>query len=245
MTYCMSCGDVMCGKSAHGSTKKIGYYEHSWSTKKEACLTKKTFDCNPTRVPAKKLEPLVLDKVTELITDKDFSKRLLDKVKSIHQENPKASMERSLQSKIYDLNSQLDALAERLSELPKSISAAPIYKQMEVIENRKTEAKEQIKALESEGAVCEPAGLEGFDVFREKLRQIFLTGDGIKPDAKLQAKVIEKLVHKVEVGPDSVKEHYFVGKNHVERESANIADSRDFFVCNSSNSLTYGTPGRT
>ena len=243
LTYCMTCGDVMCGKSAHGSTKKIGYYEHSWSTKKEACLTKKTFNCKPTRVPAKKLDPLVLEKVAELITDRSFSKRLLDKVQNIHQENSKANLERSLQSKIYDLNSQLDALAERLSELPKSISAAPVYKQMEVIESRKVEAREQIKALEDEGAVCEPASLRGFDVFREKLRRIFLNGDGVKADTKLQGKVIEKLVQKVEVGPDSVRVLYFVGKGHIEWESASLAGSRDFVVCNSSNSLTCGARG--
>ncbi len=63
ITYCMSCGNVMCGKSAHGNGGKIGYYEHSWATKKESCLTKKTFSCNPHRVLAKKLEPLVIEKV--------------------------------------------------------------------------------------------------------------------------------------------------------------------------------------
>lgn len=48
----------------------------------------------------------------------------------------------SLKAQIYGFNSQIDALAERLSELPKEVSASPIYKQMGNLEKRKSEAVE-------------------------------------------------------------------------------------------------------
>lgn len=240
LTFCETCGDTMCGKSAHGSSGKVGYYEHSWSTKKEACLSQKTFDCKPKRVPAKKLEPLVLAEVEKLLYDREFSKELLEKVKKLHKENPKAHKEKAAQSKIYGIHSQLDAMAERLSELPKSVSAAPIFKQMEILEQRKAELKKELKALENEDFVQKPASLESFDRFRESLKSVFKSSD-----PKIKSQVIEKLIHKVEVGVDSVKVHYYVGKGHVSRESASVAGSRNLSISVSSNSLTNGAPERT
>lgn len=50
----------MYGKSAHGQGGKVGYYEHSWSVRKNSTLTKKVYDCGMfKRIPAKKLEPLI------------------------------------------------------------------------------------------------------------------------------------------------------------------------------------------
>lgn len=139
ITYCMSCGDVMCGKSAHGNGGKIGYYEHSWATKKESCLTKKTFSCNPHRVLAKKLEPLVLDKVQSYICYDEFAlvhlKRAQKRFKD-HQTNNEA---RKIKGRIQAVDGQLDALAERLSTIPTNISAVPIFNQMEILQNRKSE----------------------------------------------------------------------------------------------------------
>ena len=86
----------------------------------------------------------------------------------------------------------------------------------------------------------EPASLKDYDRFREGLKKLFLSSD-----PKIKAQVIEKMVHKVEVGIDSVKVHYFVGQSHIARESGKKPGSRDFFVSDSSNSLTFGAPERT
>lgn len=38
VNFCMSCGDHLPGKSATGNGGKVGYYEHSWATKKDSTL---------------------------------------------------------------------------------------------------------------------------------------------------------------------------------------------------------------
>jgi hypothetical protein len=68
----MTCGDHMPGKSATGRNGKIPYYEHSWATKRESCLTKKTFKCDPTRVQAKKAEALVWTEFCRLLENEEL-----------------------------------------------------------------------------------------------------------------------------------------------------------------------------
>ncbi len=48
---------------------KIPYYEHSWSTRRQACLNKKVFACHPNRINANQLEKLVWEKIDGLLTD--------------------------------------------------------------------------------------------------------------------------------------------------------------------------------
>ena len=43
-----------------------------------------------------------------------------------------------LKSQVYGFSSQLEALAERLSQLPKFVSVSPIFKQMEKVKEAKT-----------------------------------------------------------------------------------------------------------
>jgi hypothetical protein len=58
--------------------------------------------------------------------------------------NDEGMKERSrLKAKISGLNSQLDAWTERLSMLPKAVSPAPFFKQMEKIELLKVEMEEK------------------------------------------------------------------------------------------------------
>ena len=41
LVACGSCRERMVGKSAHGNSGKVPYYEHGWATRKQACLVKK------------------------------------------------------------------------------------------------------------------------------------------------------------------------------------------------------------
>lgn len=52
---------------------------------------------------------------------------------------------------IYGFSSQLDALAERLAQLPKTVSANPIFKQIEKIEGLKTDSEGQLEELKRYG----------------------------------------------------------------------------------------------
>ena len=232
----------MCGKSAHGNSGKVGYYEHGWATKRDSCLSKKIFQCVPHRVPAKKLEPLVWGKVKEFILDDEMAKRLFDKAQKIYHSQTTDGELTELQAKIYGINSQLGALTERLSELPVEVSAQPIYDQMAELESKKDFCKERITALNIMGPSSgrKPAELTDFKAFRKSLAKAIRNPKGTD-----RAKIVSKLVHKVEVGVDQVTVHYFVGKDRINKESADLAGPRGLSLKNlsiGSNSLTFGAP---
>ena len=197
ITYCMNCGDVMCGKSAYGNGGKIGYYEHSWATKKESCLTKKTFSCNPHRVLAKKLEPLVLDKVQSYICNDDFALELLKRAKTRFKDQKKNNEATKLKARVQAVEGQLDALAERLSTIPTNISAAPIFNQMEILQNRKSELETAYLATQ-EGFYPRDTPIEFESLKRLTSGLEKLLNDDNK--SELKAKIIQKLVSKIEIG---------------------------------------------
>ncbi len=104
LVHCKKCGSVMVGKSAHGCNGKFGYYEHAWATKRDSTLSKKLFHCDPHRVPSKKLEPFVVEKINEFMVDERLAKRIFAKVREHYESNPgRKEMER-LNSKIMGLN---------------------------------------------------------------------------------------------------------------------------------------------
>lgn len=128
--YC-SCGHRMSGKSAHGNGGKIAYYDHTWSAKIENVTADKSKRCNPQRVLAEKLEPVVWRAVKDFLLKPEFFTEILLEAQSqseIH--TPKQDIERK-QNKIYEINMQLDALTERLGLLPKSVNPKHIFDQME------------------------------------------------------------------------------------------------------------------
>lgn len=68
LVNCAYCGDPLVGKSAHGNSGKVGYYAHGNKEKRPHCSSIEKFECTGRRrYPAKKLEPLVLEKVKELL----------------------------------------------------------------------------------------------------------------------------------------------------------------------------------
>lgn len=84
LVVCGVCGDTMCGKSANGNGGKIPYYEHSWATKRQACLNKKIMACQPTRIGARKLEPRVWDEVMKLLTESALARDWIERAQSVH-----------------------------------------------------------------------------------------------------------------------------------------------------------------
>jgi hypothetical protein len=116
----------------------------------------------------------------------------------------------SLKAQVYGINSQVDALAERLSELPKELSAAPIYKQLKGLEDRKLETQNQLELLMiSDLKVDYRANLKDFTAFSSSLRAVWAT-----TNSEIKSKIIQRLVHKIEVGEDLVVVHFNVGKRN-------------------------------
>lgn len=245
ITYCKACGDAMCGKSAHGNGGKIGYYEHSWATKRNSTLSKKIFDCEPRRVLAKKLEPLVTEKVEAIFFQDQFVRTLFEKLKTKMRESSGVSEVNSLKAQIYGFNSQIDALAERLSELPKEVTAAPIYKQMATLDKRKSEALELLDRLSDAPESDFLVSLNDYQSFVNDLRELWFNAN-----SATKSKITQRLIHKVEVGVDSVVVHYNVDKRNLGPKIKKL-DSRSGFFKNyshtlgGSNSLTNGASGGT
>lgn len=216
LVHCAECGDVMCGKSAHGNAGKIGYYEHSWAVKRQACLTEKVFDCGSfKRIGSKKLEPVVIKKVSELFKHRELVETLLEKVKAIHQKNPQQSELERVQINIAGLDRQLSSLVSRLSELPEGVSALPIYQHMKKVEDEKKQMITVLERLEASGnplsdEIPEPNDYQEFLKSVERFWQ-----DTNDPAGK--AKALATLIHRVDVSRKKLKIHFYVGKSHIQK----------------------------
>ncbi|MCB9085779.1 MAG: recombinase family protein [Bdellovibrionaceae bacterium] len=231
ITFCEICGDHLSGKSAHGKKRKIPYYEHSWRTKRGSTLTQKSFDCgNHRRFLADKLEKIVLAEVEKLVTNAPLVRKLLLQAQLVHKQSSSTKELESLKAKLYSYNSQLDALAERLSQLPKSVSAKPIFKQMERIEALKAETSgkiERLRGTDSGRQAEPPIELSEYRKFLASLKDL-LRGD----DQAIKAKIIKRLIHRIEVGKESVTISYKADKPSLLREPLDLGSR--FFLCQKS-----------
>ena len=236
LVYCAACGHRMVGKSAHGSAGKIPYYDHSWAMKKQACLPKPIHKCNPFRIQAKKLEPAVWEIVSGYLRDPKTAQELIQSANKIHQTQSRSSETKKLQEKIRSFENQLEVLSEQLGLLPKTVSPAPVFKQMEKIEALKAEENLRLEVIQrSEGSSEMPVPLKTYQSFLTNLKDL---GDAAK------GKVIKALVQRIEIKKDGFKLHLSVGQDYVEKELANQAGSSgsdsSFLKKFSSNSLQNG-----
>jgi len=223
VSFCMTCGDFMPGRSATGRNGKVPYYEHSWATKRESCLSKKTFKCDPHRVQAKKLEPLVWEEFCRFLDKEEFVLGLMARVRKLHADNDGAKEHEKLKSKLYGLNSQLEALAERIAILPKTLSPGLLFKQMEKIESHKKDIEEQLLKVNRTDVEKRLVPLETFSAFAHAVRKI-LKED---PDMNLRKTVLQKFVKRIEVGMDSVKIFWNLDKDFYDREMRLDVDLRE------------------
>jgi hypothetical protein len=127
LLFCNTCGDRLCGKTAHGRIGKVAYYEHSWATRRQACLNKKIFYCTPNRILAKTLETQVWEKVKDLLTNPKTAEYLIQKAKEKHKNQSHITEMERLKRKLQGIKEQIEALAEHLSKIPKGISPLPVF----------------------------------------------------------------------------------------------------------------------
>ncbi len=144
-------------------------------------------------------------------------------------------------SKNISLNITADALTERLAELPKELSASSIYKQMKTLEDRKLELSDKLEKLSNSSQTDYVAKLNDYNNFVQSLRKIWITAS-----SDMKSRIIKRLIHKVEVGADSVVIHYNADKRNMILETKKPSKKEgffknsNFFNLNGSNSLTNG-----
>ncbi len=238
--YCGTCGEKMSGKSAHGKNKKHPYYEHGRRTKIQSGLAEKIYNCDPHRIPAEKAEEMVWNDIEQVLSG-SLSEELISAVmKKKNQTNFTHEIER-LKNKTYAINAQTDALTLRLAELPREVSAAPIYKQMEKLEIEKRELDEKILKLKDEELEKEiPTNAISYEKLLEVLRDLKASG---LTTAKKQ-KIVTSLIEKIEIFPDRIEIGYGLGRSKIKRELV-YANSHLCKPVECSTSLTFGGPCRT
>ncbi len=201
LVYCAVCGDVMCGKSAHGRNGKVGYYEHSWSMRKNSTLTKKALDCGMyKRVPAKKIEPLIDKLVLKLLLENDFAQEVILEARKVHQENysVKAQLQ-EVKKEISSYKAQSQALTERISKLPVEVPADSFYEMLKKLSERSEKAKKELLELQNkEGIGADiPSELKDYLNYTETLKRVWQSTD--RRDSEFKNKMIKKLIAKIEI----------------------------------------------
>lgn len=223
---CGHCGERLCGKTAHGAKGAIvHYYDHAWALKRQSCLKEKVFHCDPVRINARWLEPVVWQEVEKLLTEPKVVDRLIADAKAAHGGKSRSEEIERVRQKIYAYKNQIDALTERLAQLPASVPAEPIYQAMERIHKSRSEEEENLARIQNgEGDFERPVERETYGKFLEGLRAV-----AENPELQhYRAQIIQTLVQKVEVFPETFKMHFLIGKNYIERELAH-AGSRLFY----------------
>ena len=176
LVYCLDCGDRLCGKSAHGRSGKVGYYEHGWRYRKDFCKTDKMHNCtSPNRFAAKKVHEAVIGKIAEILSSKKMAKNLLARARSIDKKDPIKAEIKRYKGKVINLDRKLEMLTERLTELPKDVSANLIYSKMATLEKQKKEITTllEVKRKELKGVSDSPVDFESFCEFLEVFTTIF------------------------------------------------------------------------
>ncbi len=230
MLYC-DCGHRLSGKSAHGNGGKIAYYDHAWKAKIEGVINDKGTRCNPQRVLAQKLEPIVWGAVKDfLLVPEFFTEILLEAHAQSELHTPKHEIDRK-QNKVYEINMQLDALTERLGLLPKSVNAKHVFDQMEKLSHQKNDLEKSIHSLRDKSTTDSVAvGMTDFNSFRVVIQELLEN----ESDPVVKTSIIQKVVDKIIVKTEEIEIYFFVGEKHYKRELA-IAGSRPLPVLASSN----------
>ncbi len=221
LVSCGICGDRMTGKSAHGNAGKIPYYEHSWAIRKQACLAKKAYECSMfKRVLTKSLESAVWKEIKNLLTNPENSKSLIEEAKKIYREENKSDEQDKLKNRAKELEGQLDALAEHLSQIPKGVSPASIFVQMKRLEEARQLVQDQIGEMErAHQSKTPPLPLERYQEYLSTAKAALdRLGDSFKID------LVRGLVTSIEVFPDTFTIHYKVGGGCSNQPSQKILD---------------------
>ncbi len=218
------CGHRLSGKSAHGNGGKIAYYDHAWAAKIQGVTHDKGVKCDPVRVLANKLEPVVWGAVKDFLLVPEFFSEILLEAKSLSELNtPKKEIERKL-NKIYEINMQLDALSERLGLLPKSVNPKHVFDQMERLSLQKQSLETDVKSLKEHSNHDKTAvNISDFETFRLAVQDLLEN----EADPQMKTSIIQKVVHKIIIKNEEIEIYFFVGEKHYKRE-LELSGSRPF-----------------
>lgn len=204
----------MSGKSANSRGTKVPYYEHACFTKRRSAEEKATL-CQPCRIRAKLIEPLVWEEVKRFLCIEDVTKQVLSIAKALKPDDKAPIEEERLRKKMQVIEGQTEVLAERIARLPKNVDERVFLNQMAKLQKEKSAI--EIKLVEFSNRPQQEAAIEydSFVKFTEHLRELISQAD---TSLEVQAAIIRKLVHRIEVSPAGFDIDFYVGKTHITRE---------------------------
>ena len=145
---------------------------------------------------AKKAETLVWTEFCRLLDNDEFILELQSRVHQLHSANDESSEKEKLKAKLYGVNSQLDALAERIAILPVTISPAPLFKQMEKLEAVKKDLQDRLLMVKETNLTERPVSIETFEEFKRIAKKTLLEN----PDFPINRSILQMFIQPVEIG---------------------------------------------
>lgn len=224
--FCRVCGHRLAGKSAHGRGGKIAYYAHSYPEKIQTALKERVKICdgNHHRIQAVKIEPLIWKDVADFLTG-NLAKELIAQAKSTSPNDPVKSRREKLEAAAAKVAAQIEALAERIAELPKGIDPQSLYGQLQRLQANKEAIATELAVTDGSPLTDEIVSLQSLEAFTAGLKKRIEHGD---TNPELQAAVIQKIVERIELLPDGYEISFHIGRNHYRAELGSAPGSAIF-----------------
>ncbi len=218
--YCKTCGDRLCGKSAHGRAGKIAYYEHAHFAKTQSLLVTKGLTCDPKRILAYKIEPVVWEDVKRLLTDEAYARMIFEDAKLISKAVTNDSLILKLNHKIKLNSAHTESLVKRIAVLPEGLDAKPFYDEIKNLQEDSLRLRTELEVFKSKNySQNRNLSFEDFQKFTVNLKTLAETET--RPEAK--AAIIRKIVSSIHVTPDGIEIQYHASRDHFKTELGGAA----------------------
>lgn len=217
--FCATCSDRMSGKSAHSKGKdKVPYYEHSGLTKRQYVPDEKILRCDPPRIPAVKLEPLVWQEVKRFLNIEAVADQCLTIAKVLKPDHQIRTDEDHFRKQLQANERQMDALADRIARLPKNVDEQVFLSLMAKLQDEKKVIERKLVEFNKSKPAQEAAiDYDNFAQFAAHLKELLTKAD-THPD--IRSAIIRQLVHRIEVTTTGFTIEFYVSKTDITREPA-------------------------
>ncbi len=148
LAKCGECGLSLNGKSAHGKTKKIHYYDHPRTLR--SYENGHVHECEVQRRNAEKTESSVLQSLKRILLEPgQLEKGIASYRKSQNKEAPRLEREIKLTTNdVKAVHQKIKNLVDRIAELPSNVSAAPMYERISEFQKQIEDKEKGILRLE-------------------------------------------------------------------------------------------------
>jgi hypothetical protein len=217
------------GKSATGKCGPVPYYEHLLALKIAANQPKKDSICSShARILASRIEPLIWKDLKEVLLDDKLASGLLSAALEARPPQAKDDRIAKLTRAKERADAQVEVLVERIASLPRDLDASPFYAQVAKpqLEGQRL-GKEMETARREVGETDQYLDLASIRTFTESLKLQLDQADG---DRDLQALILRKVVHRIDVLSDGNEIFYHAGIHHFQQEFETSVPGSSFFV---------------